>query len=92
MQLIKHHGTVHALDARTHQNVSYRATRWADLAARYAPALNELTTWTYAPEMAFRHVRKHWKKYAAGQLLGMALASYLIKRHRLACVQMGGYC
>jgi hypothetical protein len=32
--------------------------------------------------MAFRHVRKHWKKYLAGQVAGVALTSYLIGRMR----------
>lgn len=32
--------------------------------------------------LTFRHVRRHWKKYLAGQLLGAALASYLVRKHR----------
>lgn len=32
--------------------------------------------------MAFRHVRRHWKKYVAGLFGGAALTSYLVKKLR----------
>lgn len=37
--------------------------------------------------MALRNFRKHWKKYVAGQLLGMVVTSFLIKRLRWALIR-----
>ena len=32
--------------------------------------------------MSLRHVKKHWKKYLAGQVVGVFLLSYITKKHR----------
>ena len=35
------------------------------------------------PYQSYRHVRKHWKKYVVGQLVGALLTSYFIRKLRL---------